>query len=409
MKTIQIAMRGVVFIILAILVISFGTRAQGFAGVEQADRFSKEELTQMLSPIALYPDSLLAQILMASTYPLEIVEAERWLSKNKKLEGDALNEALQENDWDTSVKLLCHFPDVLFALSDKLEQTRKLGDTFLGQEDEVMATVQELRHRAYEQENLRTTNEQKIIVEREIIRIEPADPQVVYVPVYDPLYVYGPWWYSAHPPYYWHYPPGYVVRVRYISFRPSVYIGAGWFSWTWFDWPACRIYIVVDSASWYHKPLARRNFDYPYWQHDPHHRRGVAYRDRETDKRFEQRPPRIATTSPETHSSSPREAVEQSRFPVERREHSSPQQVRPKGERVQPTPPRDTFFTRSDGGLFELKTDDREGKRHQNVDTKLSLNRTKQRNTDKMQHSSKDEVNKLSSPADGNQESILIN
>ena len=114
----------------------------------------------MLAPIALYPDSLIAQILMASTYPLEMVEAERWLRQNKELKGDALDDALQEKTWDPSVQSLCHFPDVLFAMSDKLDQTRKLGDAFLSQEDDVMATIQELRRKAEEQGNLKTTKEQ---------------------------------------------------------------------------------------------------------------------------------------------------------------------------------------------------------------------------------------------------------
>ena len=133
---------------IAMLLVPPGTMAQDSGESEQTDRFSKEELTQMLAPIALYPDSLIAEILMASTYPLELVEAERWLRQNKELKGDALNTALQEKTWDPSVKSLCHFPDVLFAMSDKLDQTRKLGDAFLSQEDEVMAVIQELRHRA---------------------------------------------------------------------------------------------------------------------------------------------------------------------------------------------------------------------------------------------------------------------
>ncbi|MEW6419916.1 MAG: DUF3300 domain-containing protein [Nitrospirota bacterium] len=219
------------------LVIPSGIPAQEETGEsEEAYRFKKEELTQMLAPIALYPDSLIAQILMASTYPLEIVEAERWLRQNKGLKGDALNEALKNKTWDPSVKSLCYFPDVLFAMSDKLDQTIKLGDAFLSQEDEVMATIQELRRKALEQGNLKTTKEQKVIVEREIIKIESANPEVVYVPVYDPLYVYGPWWYPAYPPYYWYYPPGFVITGGYISFGPRIFIGLGLFPWVWFDW-----------------------------------------------------------------------------------------------------------------------------------------------------------------------------
>jgi hypothetical protein len=189
MKAATIIMRAFAWMIIAMFVITTEIPAQDAGETEEAYRFKKEELTQMLAPIALYPDSLIAQILMASTYPLEVVEAERWLRQNKELKGNALDEALKEKTWDPSVKSLCHFPDVLFAMSNKLDQTRKLGDAFLGQEDEVMATIQDLRLKAQEQGNLKTTEEQKVIVEREIVRIEPAYPEVVYVPVYDPMYM----------------------------------------------------------------------------------------------------------------------------------------------------------------------------------------------------------------------------
>src|SRR4030042_38634 len=178
MRTAQIIIRGLAWIIIAMLVIPPGTLAQDAGEPEQTDWFKKEELMQMLAPIALYPDSLIAQILVASTYPLEIVEAERWLGQNKELKGDALDEHLKEKTWDPSVKSLCHFPDVLFSMSNKLDQTRKRGEAFLSQEDDVMATIQELRLKAQEQGNLKTTEEQKVIVEREVIRIEPAETQV---------------------------------------------------------------------------------------------------------------------------------------------------------------------------------------------------------------------------------------
>jgi hypothetical protein len=161
MRTAQIIIRGLAWIIIAMLVIPPGTLAQDSEETEQTDRFKKEELTQMLAPIALYPDSLIAQILMASTYPLEIVEAERWLGQNKELKGDALDEALKDKTWDPSVKSLCHFPDVLFAMSDKLDQTRKLGDAFLGQEDEVMATIQNCASKPRSREISRQLNNRK--------------------------------------------------------------------------------------------------------------------------------------------------------------------------------------------------------------------------------------------------------
>lgn len=312
--------------VIVMLVMPTGVRAQEAEYSDQANKFSKEELTQMLAPIALYPDSLVAQMLMASTYPLELVEAERWRRENPGLKGDELDRALQDKTWDPSIKSLCHFPDVLFAMSEKLDQTRKLGDAFLGQEEEVTATIQELRRKAEEQGNLKSTGEQKVIVEREIIRIEPADPQVVYVPVYDPYSVYGPWWYPAYPPYYWYYPPG-VVTGGFIGFGPRIFIGFDLFSWVWFDWPFHRIHINIHKTRKFHHFHHRRDFDSPVWKHNPVHRRGVAYRDRRTGESFGVRAPRVAPVRPETRGfpgrGPERPEVRPSQGPGERRDRTS--------------------------------------------------------------------------------------
>jgi len=261
--------------------------AQDSEQPEQADKFKREELAQMLAPIALYPDSLVTDILMASTYPLEVVEAERWVNDNKDLKGDALDEALQEKTWDASIKVLCHFPELLVSMSDKLDQTRKLGDAFLSQQDDVMALVQELRRKAMDQGNLKSTKEQIVIRDGDVIRIEPADPQIVYVPVYDPFYVYGPWWYPAYPPYYWYYPPGVVVSGGYIGFQGRFFVGVDLFSWYWSDWHRHVIHIDHDRRRrFYRFDHRQRDFDRPFWRHDPFHRRGVAYRDRITSESF---------------------------------------------------------------------------------------------------------------------------
>ena len=173
--------------------------------------FKPEELEQILAPIALYPDSLLAQIFMASTYPLEIVQADRWAKQNTTLKADALTAALEKQPWDPSVKSLVNFPQVLTMMSEKLDWTQKLGDAFLAQQKDVMATVQTLRKKAVEAGNLKTTKEQQVIVEKETIIIQSASPQVVYVPTYNPTVVYGAWPYPAYPPAPY-YPPGYVGR-----------------------------------------------------------------------------------------------------------------------------------------------------------------------------------------------------
>jgi len=421
MKTIRIAVRNIVLIAFSLLVILSATPVLASAATGQDDRFSKEELEQMLAPIALYPDSLLAQVLMASTYPLEIVEAERWLRMNKGLEGDALYSALPEKDWDTSVKSLCNFPDVLFALSDRIEQTRRLGDAFLSQEEDVMNTVQELRNRAHENGNLKTTKEQKVVFESRIIRIEPAISNVVYVPIYNPLFVYGAWRYTSHKPYYWYYPDSFAFRTTYVFFDPPVFISIGWFSWTWFDWPVFRIYIVINDAGRYHRHFVCRDDD-SYWHHDPYHRRGVNYRDRETRERFEQNPPDLIRKGSEkgdyasgkaadtSHSGIEYNRVKESQLAKKEKENSHPdasektspaiakeksgvfyprverdnkdtesRRTDPDRENTQTSPSKEKFADRSLTGKIEgalkNKSGDREKDRSYPGETKLSLGR----------------------------------
>ena len=285
MRALTIIMRGVAWIVIAMLVVPPGVPAQDSGQPEQTYRFSEAELAQMLAPIALYPDSLIAQILMASTYPLEVVEAERWMSQNKNLQGDPLDDALRGKTWDPSIKTLCHFPDVLFALSDKLDQTRKLGDAFLSQQDDVMNTIQVLRHKAEEQGNLKTTSQQKVIVQDDIIRVEPTDPYEVYVPAYDPLYAYGSWGYPSYPPWYWYNPVG-LISGAIIAFTTPFFIALDLFLWPWFDWHGHHVYSDYYYYGGHHDNHDRHSGDHD-WQHDPAHRKGVAYRDRTTSQRFD--------------------------------------------------------------------------------------------------------------------------
>ncbi|NTU43502.1 MAG: DUF3300 domain-containing protein [Nitrospirales bacterium] len=370
MKTARIVMQGLAVMIIATSMMPSGLSAQESGGPEQAVaeqeqavRFSKEELTQMLAPIALYPDSLVSQILMASTYPIEIVDAERWLRQNKDLKGDALDSALQDKTWDPSVKSLCHFPDLLFSLSDKLDQTRRLGDAFLVQQEEVMATIQDLRRRAEDQGNLKTTEQQKIIDDPEAIRIEPADPQVVYVPVYDPLYVYGLWRYPGYPPYYWYYPPAYPVIGGHIIFGPHFYWG-GLFAWSWFDWNRLYIFIDYGRTRRFHRHHLRRDFDRPFhWRHDPHHRKGVAYRDRWTSDRFSGRSPlRRPSITPETRGfpgGGERRDMEPLRRPAELRHQPVTPRGIPERDMIRRAPLRETPFRGIGEGGFERRSGER--------------------------------------------------
>jgi hypothetical protein len=260
--------------------------------------FKQEELDQLLAPIALYTDSLLAQILMASTYPLEVVQADRWVNQNESLKGDALAAALEKQNWDPSVKSLVNFPQVLKMMGEKLDWTQKLGDAFLSQQKDVMDTVQTLRKKAESEGNLETTKEQKVIVEKETqtIIIESSSPQVVYVPTYNPVVVYGPWWYPAYPPYYY-YPPGYVVGGPMFSFGVGVAMGAAWgYAWGGCHWGHGEVDIDINrnvninkniNRNKYANKVSNREGGRGSWKHNPEHRKGVSYRDKSTAKRFD--------------------------------------------------------------------------------------------------------------------------
>jgi hypothetical protein len=289
MKVVGIFNRSVSLLIIVLLAAPLPGLAQGGGGAAPSASFTKEQLAQILAPIALYPDALLSQILMASTYPLEVVEADRWMKKDAGLKGDALDEALKDREWDPSVKSLCHFPSILGAMSENIAQTTRLGDAFLAQQDDVMAMVQALRAKAREAGTLKSTKEQNVVAERETITIESANPEMVYVPSYDPAYVYGPWWYPAYPPYYWW--PGTVIIGSGIVFWPGIFVGPFIGSWCFFDWYNNVIFIDWSRIHRFHRHHGDRD-DRDRWHHDAEHRRGVAYRDRATAQKFGQAPER---------------------------------------------------------------------------------------------------------------------
>jgi len=253
-------------------------------------RFGQEELDQMLAPIALYPDSLLAQILMASTYPLEVVQADRWTKANKNLGGDQLNDALDRQDWDPSVKALVPLPQILSMMSERLEWTQKLGDAFLDQQEEVMDTVQRLRARAQAAGNLMDTEQQRVIVQERVIEIVPVQPEVVYVPVYDPMVIYGPWWYPAFRPFFFPPPPG-VIIVRGFGFWRGVAVGRAWgHAWGHWDWRHRHVNVNINRRINInrHMDITRANIQTTRWKHDVSHRKGVSYRNEVTRERYGQ-------------------------------------------------------------------------------------------------------------------------
>jgi Protein of unknown function (DUF3300) len=296
--------------------------------------FKAEELEQIVAPIALHPDALLAQVLMASTYPLEVVEAARFVKANTSLKGDQLNEALKKHTWDDSVKSLVFFPQVLTMMNEKLDWLQKLGDAFLAQQQDLMAAVQRLRARAQAAGQLKSTPEQNVIVEPAaaaaappppagappapppattqtqpapptvevtqaaptVIRIEPTNPQVVYVPTYNPTVVYGAWP-PAYPPYY-PYPAGYFAAGAF-TFAAGAAVGAA--LWGNCNWGGNDIDIdrnvsnnftnnvnnnVDASKRIEQRSQASGGQNKGKWQHSPEHRKGVQYRDSATQQRF---------------------------------------------------------------------------------------------------------------------------
>jgi len=250
---------------------------------EQIPDFKPEEIEQLVAPIALYPDGLLAQMLMASTYPLEIVQAERWAKEHSGLQGTAREEALQEQPWDPSVKSLVALPQVLAMMNDQLDWTQSLGDAFLAQQADVMDAVQRLRARALAERRLYSTSQQTVLVEEmadgtSVIKIEPTDPELIYVPTYDPFLVYGPWPYPAYPPYYY-YPPGYLVSP-FLSFGFG--FAVGYAIWGGCDWHHHHVHVDVEHYNHFNHTHIHDG----RWHHDAGHRRGVAYRDPRTQNRY---------------------------------------------------------------------------------------------------------------------------
>ena len=254
----------------------------------------QDQLDSLLAPIALYPDQLLSQVLMASTYPLEVVEAARFVQQNPGLKGEALDQALGTKTWDPSVMSLAAFPQVLVMMNDKLEWTQQLGDAFLANEGQVMQTVQSLRARAQAAGNLQNTPQQNVIVQDRMIMIEPAQPQVVYVPVYNPTVIYGPWWAPAYRPWYWYPPPIYGYPPMGPAFAVGFVWGTAWavssnhWGWAHPNWRGGNINVNVTNNYFYNRPQYQNRYQNGNWQHQPEHRKGVAYRDTNVQNRYVQ-------------------------------------------------------------------------------------------------------------------------
>ncbi|MPW18159.1 DUF3300 domain-containing protein [Paraburkholderia sp. CNPSo 3157] len=268
----------------------------------QAQQLASEEIEALVAPIALYPDSLLSQVLMASTYPLEVVHAARWVKAHRNLKGDAAVKAVENQPWDVSVKSLVAFPQVLEPMNDKLDWTQKLGDAFLASQKDVLDAVQRLRIRAQQAGNLTSNAQQKVIVEapapggnggqaahasQTIVRIEPSDPQVVYVPSYNPTVAYGGWSAPAYPPTYWPpYPAYYPGAALASGFAWGLGIAAAGAIFSNCDWNNNNVNVNVNKAANIDRNFDRTKVEGGKWQHDAGHRQGVAYRDNATRDKY---------------------------------------------------------------------------------------------------------------------------
>ena len=291
---------------------------------QEAAKIPAEQLDSLVAPIALYPDPLLAQVLAASTYPLEIVQLQQWLTSNKGLKDKALADAVAKQPWDASVQALAALPDVANRLANDIQWTTDLGNAFLAQQSDVMDAVQRMRKKAQERGTLKSTEQQtvetRVVEKKDVIVIEQSNPQVVYVPSYDPVVVWGPPYYP-YPPIY--YPPaGYYAAGLAISFGVGVMMGAFWGGgWGWgCGWGGNNVYINNNNnfnrntnigggnrnnIGGGNRPsqlpsggrgniggnAGNRPSQLPAnarsdWQHNPAHRGGAPYRDRATADRF---------------------------------------------------------------------------------------------------------------------------
>jgi hypothetical protein len=262
----------------------FGT---SFAQTNDDDRepISQAKLEQLLSPIALYPDTILSHILVAATYPLEVVQAARWTRKNPELESSEAVNAVQEMGWDPSVQALVAFPQILSRLNEDLQWTQDLGEAFLQDEERLLAGVQSLRQRAADAGSLDDMDKVKVSQEDEAIVIESIEREVVYVPYYDSRTIYGPWHWASHSPIYWDYP--YYDRYyaydhgRRFYWGPRVSVSFGFFfsAFNWHNHHIVRIpwHHYRNRQYYNHHQILRHNHA-RRWAHNPIHRRGVVYR-----------------------------------------------------------------------------------------------------------------------------------
>jgi hypothetical protein len=264
------------------------------AEAQEGKTFKEEELDQMLAQIALYPDALLAQVLMATTYPADVAEAAKWSKANPDQQGDEAVKAVESQPWDPSVKSLVAFPQILATMEQDLDWVQKVGDAFLAQPEDVMDSVQKLRAAAKDEGNLNSSEQQKVIIEEApetketVIVIEPTNPQVVYVPTYNPAVIWGRWWWPLYPPVYLPPPPGWrfgAALTTGIAF--GIGIGITNALWGGCRWGRGSVNINVNRYNNINiNNRINSNQRNANWNHNAANRRGVPYRDAKSRERY---------------------------------------------------------------------------------------------------------------------------
>ena len=258
---------------------------------------TQQQLQQLVAPIALYPDALLAQVLTASTYPLEVTMAARWSEKNSNLKGTALEEAMQKQPWDPSVKGLTSVPQVLAMMNEKLDWTNQLGEAFLAQPDDLQNAIQALRRQAETTGNLKSGKEQKVrrvaappstgyAGPPEYVVIEPVEPDYIYVPVYDPVVVYGSgFWSPAYVPFFW-YPPWWTVGPAF-GFGAALFVGpALWYHYNWGHGGFAAIQTNTALYSRFNRVNVSGGGQFQNWKFDPAHHGNVQFKNMKLQQQF---------------------------------------------------------------------------------------------------------------------------
>jgi hypothetical protein len=286
------------------VVVAAQDQQPGAAPEQAAVKLPADQLDSLVAPIALYPDALLSQTLVASTYPLEVIQLKQWLDQHKDLKGKALADAAQKQDWDPSIQALAALPDLVKQLADNIKWTTDLGNAFLAQQSDVMDAVQRMRKKAQDAGNLKSSEQQKVetkVVEtKQVVIIQQTSPEVVYVPSYNPTVVYGapvyPYPPIAYPP------PGYYAAGMAISFGVGVAMGAFWSGGAgWGCGWGGNNNVTINNNNNFVNNSNRQNINNANrgnrastqpargnsnWQHNPQHRGGAPYSDRSTADRF---------------------------------------------------------------------------------------------------------------------------